>query len=106
MGVVAYPRLASVEHVQQHAAAAPHIRLGAELISSGHLGGHVGLRAREGSSYIHRQTVNSFSFICFLSELDRQLVSKYRSYFLYSVAVFHCNLPKQCCEKDPKVKLE
>lgn len=63
MGVVTYPGLASIQHVQQHAAAAPHIHLGAESISSGHLGGHVGLCAREGSSYTNRQTERILSVI-------------------------------------------
>jgi len=54
MGVVAYPRVASVEHVQEHAAAAPHVRRAAWAIPSSHLGGHVGLRAGEGGSYCDR----------------------------------------------------
>lgn len=53
-GVVSCPRGASVEHVQQHAAAAPHVRLGGQWIPPGHLGGHVALRAGEGGSWIDR----------------------------------------------------
>lgn len=52
VGVVACPRVATVEHVQQHAAAAPHICLGARSVASCHLWGHVGLCAREGSTCI------------------------------------------------------
>lgn len=51
MRVVARPGSASVQHVQQHATAAPHICFGAERVSSGHLRGHVGLGAGEDASY-------------------------------------------------------
>lgn len=51
MRVVARPGSASVQHVQQHATAAPHICFGAERVSTGHFGGHVGLGAGEDASY-------------------------------------------------------
>lgn len=55
VGVVARPRGATVEHVQQHAAAAPHVCLGAGSAASCHLRGHVGFCTREGSTC----TINS-----------------------------------------------
>lgn len=58
MGVVAHPWGASVEHVQQHAAAAPHVGLGAERIPSRHLRGHVGLCAGEGGSCTGQHSLN------------------------------------------------
>lgn len=61
-GIIPYPWLASIEHVQQHAAAAPHISLGTQLITLSHLGGHVALCARETSSYTHQRSL-TFTFL-------------------------------------------
>lgn len=41
VGVVAGPGMAAVQHVQHHAAAAPHVSLGAAPLAKHHLGGHV-----------------------------------------------------------------
>lgn len=51
MRIEARPGPAPVQHVQQHATAAPHICFDTERVSSGHFGGHVGLSAGEDASY-------------------------------------------------------
>ena len=55
-GVEACPRVAARAHVQEHAAAAPHICLGAAALCFHHLGGHVCLCAFHIYTHTHQHT--------------------------------------------------
>lgn len=54
MVVILRPGVAPVQHVQHHAAAAPHVHLGVAALPQDHLWSHVCLRAGHIVPYQHR----------------------------------------------------